>query len=45
MLRTFLALLAGLATIVLLVIAVTALLNRFAPDWAIHFWQRPRVGM
>jgi len=34
MLRTFLALLAGLATIVLLVIMVTALLDRFAPDWA-----------
>jgi hypothetical protein len=34
MLRVFLALLAGLATIVLLVIVVTALLNRFASDWA-----------
>ncbi len=43
MLRAFLALLAGLATIVLLVIAVTALLNRFAPDWAGEP-PKPRVG-
>jgi hypothetical protein len=34
MLRPLLALLAGLATMVLLVVVVTALLTRFAPGWA-----------
>jgi len=33
-LRAFLALFAGLATMVLLVLVVTALLTRFAPSWA-----------
>jgi hypothetical protein len=43
MLRAFLGLLAGLATMVLLVLVVTALLTRFAPGWAGE-WDRPRFG-
>ncbi len=34
MLRAFLALLAGLATMVTLVLAISALLTRFVPSWA-----------
>jgi hypothetical protein len=43
MLRAFLALFAGLGTSVLLVIAVTALLTRLAPEWAGEP-RRPRAG-
>lgn len=42
-LRTFLALAAGLAAMVLLVVAVTALLARLTPDWKAEA-SRPRAS-
>jgi hypothetical protein len=42
-LHAFLALLAGFATMVLLVIAVTALLTKFTPDW-VGQEAKPRPG-
>ena len=43
MLRAFLALFAGVATMVLLVIVVTVVLTRFAPGWAGEP-PKPRAG-
>jgi small-conductance mechanosensitive channel len=43
MLRAFLALLAGFATMVLLVLVTASLLKRIAPDWAGEP-RNPRVG-
>jgi heme A synthase len=42
-LHAFLALLAGFATMVLLVIAITALLSRLTPDW-VGEEAKPRAG-
>jgi hypothetical protein len=42
-LHAFLALLAGFATMVLLVIAITALLTKFTPDW-VGQEAKPRPG-
>jgi hypothetical protein len=42
-LHAFLALLAGFATMVLLVIVITALLTRFTPDW-VGQEAKPRAG-